>query len=56
MLTEKFKAARFALKLADIWEELIPNLDLDLDSKVRRQIHFWTNLVRKSQNCPFCLR
>ena len=34
---------------------LIPNRDLDLWNSDPR-IHFWANLDRKSQKCPFCLK
>ena len=34
---------------------LISNPDLDFQNS-NLKIHFWANLGRKSENCPFCLK
>ena len=34
---------------------MIPNPDLDFRNSAPK-IHFWANLCRKRQSCPFCLK
>ena len=47
----------FLLKIGThgILERLIPNTDLNFWNS-NPKIHFWWNLSRKSQSCPFCLK